>query len=184
MATTVNPDTGASDADTLGTLNTKYGHQDFGVFGHRYKIRRRKTRRQGGIDLMEMQYTIADDATREEAELGRLLFAQETDFLKGVVAMDGMPPADRMEICFAGSFKRRQIQPDQRPYGSQITGTHIQHTGGGHRKSTSSPYPTATIWSMFRATASPTPPCPSSKNGKHCSRHTCQAVHRYAACSC
>ena len=51
---------------------------------------------------MEMQYTIADDATREEAELGRLLFAQETDFLKGVVAMDGMPPADRMEICFAG----------------------------------------------------------------------------------
>ncbi len=33
MATTVNPDTGASDADTLGTLNTKYGHQDFGVFG-------------------------------------------------------------------------------------------------------------------------------------------------------
>ena len=32
MATTVNPDTGISDADTLGTLNTKYGHQDFGVF--------------------------------------------------------------------------------------------------------------------------------------------------------
>jgi GTP-binding protein len=51
---------------------------------------------------MEMQYTIADDATREEAELGRLMFAQPTDFLKGVVAMDGMPPADRMEICFAG----------------------------------------------------------------------------------
>jgi uncharacterized protein YcbX len=32
MATTVNPDTGVSDADTLGTLNGKYGHQDFGVF--------------------------------------------------------------------------------------------------------------------------------------------------------
>jgi uncharacterized protein YcbX len=33
MATTVNPDTGVSDADTLGTLNAEYGHQDFGVFG-------------------------------------------------------------------------------------------------------------------------------------------------------
>lgn len=32
MATTVNPDTGVSDADTLGTLNKTYGHQDFGVF--------------------------------------------------------------------------------------------------------------------------------------------------------
>ena len=35
-------------------------------------------------------------------EAGRLLFAGETDFLKGVVAMDGMPPADRLEVCFAG----------------------------------------------------------------------------------
>lgn len=37
-----------------------------------------------------------------EIELGRKLFAQGADFLKGVVAMDGMPPADRMEVCFAG----------------------------------------------------------------------------------
>ncbi len=35
-------------------------------------------------------------------ENGRKLFAQGTDFLKGVVAMDGMPPDDRMEVCFAG----------------------------------------------------------------------------------
>ncbi len=33
MATTVNPDTGISDADTLGVLNGHYGHQNFGVFG-------------------------------------------------------------------------------------------------------------------------------------------------------
>jgi uncharacterized protein YcbX len=33
MATTVNPDTGASDANTLAALNTTYGHQNFGVFG-------------------------------------------------------------------------------------------------------------------------------------------------------
>ena len=41
----------------------------------------------------------ADEATLES---GRLLFAGETDFLKGVVAMDGLPPADRVEVCFAG----------------------------------------------------------------------------------
>ena len=31
---------------------------------------------------MEMQYTIAENATPDEAEQGRLLFAQTTDFLK------------------------------------------------------------------------------------------------------
>ena len=40
-----------------------------------------------------------DEAAREK---GRLLFAATTDFLKGVVAMDGLPPADRLEVCFAG----------------------------------------------------------------------------------
>lgn len=38
----------------------------------------------------------------EALETGRKLFAGETTFLKGVVAMDGLPPADRMEVCFAG----------------------------------------------------------------------------------
>ncbi len=37
-----------------------------------------------------------------ELEIGRKLFAGQTDFLKGVVAMDGLPPADRLEVCFAG----------------------------------------------------------------------------------
>ena len=40
-----------------------------------------------------------DDITREK---GRLLFAGETEFVKGVVAMSGLPPADRLEVCFAG----------------------------------------------------------------------------------
>jgi GTP-binding protein len=40
-----------------------------------------------------------DDATRET---GRMLFAGGAEFLKGVVAMNGLPPADRPEICFAG----------------------------------------------------------------------------------
>lgn len=37
-----------------------------------------------------------------EAEIGRKLFAHGTEFVKGVVAMDGLPPPDRMEVCFAG----------------------------------------------------------------------------------
>ncbi|MFB2533135.1 ribosome biogenesis GTP-binding protein YihA/YsxC [Paracoccus sp. p4-l81] len=40
-----------------------------------------------------------DDTLREE---GRLLLTSQVEFLKGVVAMSGMPPADRIEVCFAG----------------------------------------------------------------------------------
>ena len=40
-----------------------------------------------------------DDMAREK---GRKLFTQAIDFLKGVVAMDGLPAADRIEVCFAG----------------------------------------------------------------------------------
>jgi len=36
------------------------------------------------------------------AEAGRLLFAGPVAFVKGVVAMEGLPPADRTEVCFAG----------------------------------------------------------------------------------
>lgn len=35
-------------------------------------------------------------------EYGRRLFAGETQFVKGVVAMSGLPDADRIEVCFAG----------------------------------------------------------------------------------
>ena len=41
-----------------------------------------------------------DDFTREA---GRRLFAGGAEFLKGVVAMDGLPPPEnRLEVCFAG----------------------------------------------------------------------------------
>jgi len=33
MATTLDPETAISNADTLNTLNKVYGHQNFGVFG-------------------------------------------------------------------------------------------------------------------------------------------------------
>ena len=40
-----------------------------------------------------------DDATREK---GRRLFAGPVEFLKGVVELDALPPANRLEVCFAG----------------------------------------------------------------------------------
>ena len=40
-----------------------------------------------------------DDFVREK---GRKLFSGNVDFLKGVVDMNGLPPADRLEVCFAG----------------------------------------------------------------------------------
>ncbi|WP_299754215.1 ribosome biogenesis GTP-binding protein YihA/YsxC [uncultured Boseongicola sp.] len=50
---------------------------------------------------MKMQFPLAAFEP-SELEMGRRLFAGETNFLKGVVAMDGLPPADRLEVCFAG----------------------------------------------------------------------------------
>ncbi len=51
---------------------------------------------------MNLAFPLADDPTPEEEEAGRRLFATGGEFLKGVVAMSGMPPADRLEVCFAG----------------------------------------------------------------------------------
>lgn len=47
-------------------------------------------------------FKIAEPPDEAASEAGRLLFASEAGFLKGVVAMDGMPPSDRVEVCFAG----------------------------------------------------------------------------------
>ena len=49
-----------------------------------------------------LAFPLAEEPDEVTLEKGRLLFAGETDFLKGVVAMDGLPPADRLEVCFAG----------------------------------------------------------------------------------
>lgn len=51
---------------------------------------------------MEMRFPEVETPDAQALEKGRLLFAGDTDFVKGVVAMDGLPPADRVEICFAG----------------------------------------------------------------------------------
>lgn len=51
---------------------------------------------------MKVSFPPAPEPDAEAAEAGRLLFAGPVDFVKGVVAMDGLPPADRTEVCFAG----------------------------------------------------------------------------------
>ena len=51
---------------------------------------------------MELSFPEMPDPDPQDVEKGRLLFAGETTFLKGVVAMQGLPPADRIEVCFAG----------------------------------------------------------------------------------
>ena len=50
---------------------------------------------------MSLAFPIAEPSA-EALETGRKMFAGQTEFLKGVVAMDGLPPADRLEVCFAG----------------------------------------------------------------------------------
>ncbi len=51
---------------------------------------------------MTMAFTLAPEPAEEDREAGRLLFAGPVDFVKGVTAMSGLPPADRLEVCFAG----------------------------------------------------------------------------------
>lgn len=49
-----------------------------------------------------IRFPIAEAPEPLAEEAGRKLFAGTAEFLKGVVAMDGLPPADRLEVCFAG----------------------------------------------------------------------------------
>ena len=51
---------------------------------------------------MSLTFPLAEEPEFEPKEKGRLVFAGPVDFLKGVVAMVHMPPADRLEVCFAG----------------------------------------------------------------------------------
>ncbi|MEL6619568.1 MAG: ribosome biogenesis GTP-binding protein YihA/YsxC [Pseudomonadota bacterium] len=52
--------------------------------------------------MTQLAFPIAKPPDPQTEERGRLLFAGETEFVKGVVAMSGLPPADRIEVCFAG----------------------------------------------------------------------------------
>ncbi|MDM8167261.1 ribosome biogenesis GTP-binding protein YihA/YsxC [Roseovarius sp.] len=51
---------------------------------------------------MALPFPLAPEPDQHASETGRKLFAGQVDFVKGVVAMSGLPPADRAEVCFAG----------------------------------------------------------------------------------
>ena len=51
---------------------------------------------------MTLPFPLAPEPDAAQREAGRMMFAAGAEFLKGVVAMDGMPPDDRLEVCFAG----------------------------------------------------------------------------------
>src|SRR5690554_2609490 len=52
--------------------------------------------------MSTLPFPLAEPPSPEAEEAGRKLFAGPVEFVKGVVAMDGLPPADRLEVCFAG----------------------------------------------------------------------------------
>ncbi|MCZ0811481.1 MAG: ribosome biogenesis GTP-binding protein YihA/YsxC [Pseudomonadota bacterium] len=51
---------------------------------------------------MALPFPVADAPDEIISERGRKLFAGPVEFLKGVVAMSGLPESDRIEVCFAG----------------------------------------------------------------------------------
>ncbi|ABV92075.1 GTP-binding protein [Dinoroseobacter shibae DFL 12 = DSM 16493] len=52
--------------------------------------------------MTALPFPLSPEPDAQSLEAGRKLFAGEVTFLKGVVAMSGLPPADRLEVCFAG----------------------------------------------------------------------------------
>ncbi len=51
---------------------------------------------------MALPFPLAETPADSRREAGRRLFAREVGFVKGVVAMSGLPAADRPEVCLAG----------------------------------------------------------------------------------
>jgi len=51
---------------------------------------------------MNVKFSLAPEPDTKTLEAGRKLFASKTVFIKGVVAMSGLPLDDRIEVCFAG----------------------------------------------------------------------------------
>lgn len=51
---------------------------------------------------MVVKFNLAPKPDTAKLEAGRKLFALQTNFVKGVVAMSGLPDDNRIEVCFAG----------------------------------------------------------------------------------
>ncbi len=51
---------------------------------------------------MQLAFQIAEVEDPEPLEAGRRLFSKTAEFVTGAVSWQGLPPADRCEVCFAG----------------------------------------------------------------------------------
>ncbi|MEX0285147.1 MAG: ribosome biogenesis GTP-binding protein YihA/YsxC [Paracoccaceae bacterium] len=52
--------------------------------------------------MSTLPFPLVENPDEFALERGRKLFAGESEFVKGVVAMNGLPAPDRLEVCFAG----------------------------------------------------------------------------------
>ncbi|WP_050605868.1 ribosome biogenesis GTP-binding protein YihA/YsxC [Ruegeria sp. 6PALISEP08] len=52
--------------------------------------------------MTSLPFPLAEEPDDLSKERGRKLFAGPSEFVKGVVAMNGLPAPDRLEVCFAG----------------------------------------------------------------------------------
>ena len=117
--------------------------------------------------MMPLPFPIVEEPDHDIAEIGRKLFAGETQFVKGVVAMDGLPPADRMEVCFAG-----RSNVGKSSLINALTGmknlARASNTPGRTQEINFSPLANTAILSTCRAMVLPTRPCRWSKSGSAC----------------
>ncbi len=51
---------------------------------------------------MRMDFPIANVRDPEQLEAGRRLFSRNAEFITGAATWQGLPPTDRIEVCFAG----------------------------------------------------------------------------------
>ncbi len=52
--------------------------------------------------MTSLPFPLVEEPDAFALETGRKLFAGPSEFVKGVVAMNGLPAPDRLEVCFAG----------------------------------------------------------------------------------
>jgi GTP-binding protein len=118
--------------------------------------------------MTALPFPLADEPDAFTAEAGRKLLTGQIEFLKGVVAMDGLPPADRLEVCFAG-----RSNVGKSSLINALTGRRaLARTSNTPGRTQEINYFTAadsrTIWSICPAMAMPRHRCRLSNNGKRC----------------